>query len=197
MSQIREGLTSVGKKSLFDKILEEYEIEDMEAQMDAIKVLVELLMGQEDDLMELEGSWGDHNSPFIAKYISREENNTHLEIDTLMTQLVVQDDTTGGGAGRSFPERFFSFGEEYVEHPEIDRLLEELMQQDDHKESGDGVKDDSGGVSDSWRVLQGDSAPPRKIQMKISDMFGVANGRKKKEDGIRKTAEVNVDCRWR
>ena len=56
------------------------------------------------------------------------------------------------------------------------------------EDTGVGVKGESDdGVRVNVTGIQEDPAPAKKVQMKISDMFGVANGRKKKDDGIRKT----------
>ena len=63
MSRIREGIVSTDVKLLFSNTMEKYINGDVEAQLEAINVLVELMVGQEDEKMVIEGPGMNKTNP--------------------------------------------------------------------------------------------------------------------------------------
>jgi hypothetical protein len=122
ISRIREGIASTDFKLLFSNTMEKYINGDVEAQLEAINVLVELMVGQEDAKMVIEGSWDEQTQPCKAEHFSWDESTTHMEIVRLMTDTGVQEDNSAGVQPKSLLDRYFTFGEEYLEHQEMEKL---------------------------------------------------------------------------
>ena len=120
-----------------------------------------------------------------------------MEIERLMTDTGVQEDNSDGGQPKSLLDRYFTFGEEYLEHQEMEKLLNKLMQAETkvgQEDTGVGVKGESDdGVRVNVKGIQEDPAPAKKVQMKISDMFEVAGNRKKEDDAVRNLTGGIVD----
>ena len=89
--------------------------------------------------MELAGSWDEQNSPFKKETKVMEELQEHDKMDILRNFVGVRDDAKEV-LDMDWTEKYFGFGEEYLEHMELDRWLE--RKPGGHEEVGFGAYGD-------------------------------------------------------